>query len=56
MIKTILASIETGLLKLGAWRGWEPTDRLMITDMHRQVKHLQRRREQREIVMQRNGR
>ena len=56
MIKTILVSIETGLLKMAEWQGWEPKDRLLIQDMHRQVKHLQRRHEQREITLQKGGR
>lgn len=56
MIKTILVSIETGLRKVAEWQGWEPKDRLMIQDMYRQVKHLQRRHEQRAARMKRNGR
>ena len=56
MIKTILVSIETGLRKMAEWQGWEPKDRLMIQDMYRQVKHLQRRHEQREITLQKGGR
>ncbi len=56
MIKTILVSIETGLRKMAEWQGWEPKDRLMIQDMYRQVKHLQRRHEQRAALMKRGGR
>ena len=56
MIKTILVSIETGLRKMAEWQGWEPKDRLMIQDMCHQVKHLQRRHEQRAVLMKRGGR
>lgn len=56
VIKTILVSIETGLLKMTEWQGWEPADRRMIQDMYRQVKHLQRRHEQRAVLMKRGGR
>lgn len=56
MIKTILVSIETGLRHLITWQGWTDQDRTMIRDMCRQVEHLQRRRETREIILQKGGR
>lgn len=56
MIKTILISIKTGLHKLIAWDGWTDQDRTMIRDIVVQIDHLQRRREQREVLLQRNGR
>lgn len=54
MIKTILVSIETGLLKLVSWDGWTDQDRTFITDIHRQVGHLKRRHARREADMQRS--
>lgn len=56
MIKAILISIEAGLARLIAWPGWTDQDRTLIHDMGRQVGHLQRRRVQREIDLQRGGR
>lgn len=56
MIKAILVSIETGLRRLLSWNGWTDQDRTLITDIHRQIGHLERRRAQREVALQRGGR
>lgn len=52
----LLAGIEATLRRLLSWDGWTDQDRTLITDIHRQIGHLERRRAQREVALQRGGR
>lgn len=55
MTRAILASITTALAHLITWPGWTDKDRTYIHDIGRQIRHLERRRVQREIDLHRGG-